>query len=135
MSEENVEIVRWLYEEGHAKRTIDVPGVEDRVASDYRFHARPDFPSRPVYRLDQLPEFWADLDSTFDDYSLIPQSYESVGPAHVLVTLRQTARLRGTDQRISELIYMLWYLTEGAVRETWTATGRTEVLESAGLSE
>src|SRR5689334_2681568 len=98
MSNENVEIVRWVYEKGHAQRTIDIPGREDRVAADYRFHTRPDFPGRSAYRLDQMVELWADLDSTFTDYSLIPQRYEPFGDSHVLVTLRQTARLRGSDQ-------------------------------------
>ncbi|MCB0874953.1 MAG: hypothetical protein R2718_13155 [Solirubrobacterales bacterium] len=135
MSEANVEIVRWLYEEGHAKRTVDAPGAEDRVAPDYVFHSRPDFPSRPAYRLDQLPEFWADLDATFDDYSLTPLSYEPIGPAHVLVTMEQAARLRGSDQRLSELVYMLWHLTDGKAKETWTSTVREQVLEVAGLSE
>jgi len=131
---ENVEIVRWLHEQGHARRTVKTPGAEDRVASDYRFHPRPDFPGRSTYRLDEMVRFWADLDATFTDYSLIPQSYEPIGPAHVLVTLQQTARLRGSDQMLSELIYMLW-LVEGKAQETWTYADREEALEAAGLSK
>lgn len=80
-------------------------------------------------------EFWADLDTTFTDCSLIPQSYEPVGPAHVLVRLRQTARLRDSDQRLNETLYMLWHLTGGKAEETWTFTVREQALESAGLSE
>jgi hypothetical protein len=94
----------------------------------------PDFPGGSAYRLDQLVEFWADLDATFTDYSLIPQSYEPIGPAHVLVTLRQTARLRGSDEQLTELIYMLWHLTEGKARETWTSTDREQVLAAGGVS-
>ena len=135
MSEENVEIVRWVYEEGHAQRTVDILGSEDRVASDYRFHTRPDFPGRSAYRIDQMVELWADLDATFTDYSLIPESYEPIGPDHVLVTLRQTARLRGSDQRLVESLYMLWQLSEGKVQETWTFTDRMQALAAGGLSE
>jgi hypothetical protein len=135
MSEKQLELVRWLHEEGHARRTVESPGAEDRIASDYRFHPRPDFPGRSTYGLDEMVKFWADLDATFTDYSLIPQSYESIGSTHVLVTLRQTARLRGSDQLLTELIYMLWQLVDGRAQETWTFTDRERALEAAGLSE
>ena len=135
MSEENVEVVRWVYEKGFAQRTVDVPGSEDRMTSDYRFHTRPDFPGPPFYNLDQMVELWADLDSTFIDYSLTPESYEPVGPAHVLVTMSQTTRLRGSDQQIVETLYMLWHLIDGKAHETWTSTDREQALEAGGLSE
>ena len=82
-----------------------------------------------------MVELWADLDATFTDYSLIPESYEPIGPDHVLVTLRQTARLRGSDQRLVESLYMLWQLSEGKVQETWTFTDRMQALAAGGLSE
>lgn len=132
MSEANVDIVRWVYENGHARRTVSVAGAEHRVAPDYRFHPRPGFPGRSAYRLDEMVEFWADFDATFTDYSLIPESYEPVGPDHVLVTLRQTARLEGSEQMLTELIYMLWHLVEGTVHETWTFVDRDEAIEAAG---
>jgi hypothetical protein len=135
MSDENVGIVRWAYENGFAQRTVDMPGSGDRVAPDYRFHTRPDFPGRSAYRLDQMVELWADIDATFTDYSLTAESYEPIGPAHVLVTVRQATRLRGSDQRLVERLYMLWYLTDGRVQETWTSADRAEILESHGLSD
>ena len=88
-----------------------------------------------AYRLDQLVDFWAELDTTFIDHGLIPQGYEPIGPAHVLVTVRQTARLRGSDQRLIETLYMLWHLAEGKLQETWTFTDRAQALEAAGVSE
>ena len=36
MSEKNVELVRSVYEQGYAQRTVEVPGIEDRVAADWR---------------------------------------------------------------------------------------------------
>jgi hypothetical protein len=133
-SDENVEIVRWVYEQGFARRTIDLPGAEDRMAAGYRFHTRPDFPGRSAYRLDQMVELWADLDATWADHSLVPESYEPIGPAHVLVTLRQTARLRGSDQQLVERLYMLWHLSDGRAQETWTSVDRAQVLGAGGLS-
>jgi len=58
-----------------------------------------------------------------------------VAADHVLVTLRQTARLRGSDQRLVESLYMLWQLSEGRVQETWTFTDRMQALAAGGLSE
>jgi len=82
-----------------------------------------------------MVDFWADLDRTFDDYSLSPQGYESLGPAYVLVTLRQTARLRGSDQHLVEPLYMLWELAEGKLQETWAYTDKAQALEAAELQE
>jgi hypothetical protein len=135
MSEENVETVRWVYEKSYARRTVDVPGIEERVAPDYAFHPRHGFPGRAAYRLDEMVDLWADLDTTFTDHSLLPQSYEAIGSAHVLVTLRQAARLRGSNQWIDDTIYMLWHLVEGRAQQTWTFADRTPALEAAGLSE
>ena len=131
MSEENVELVRWVYEEGYARRKVDMPGVEDRIAPDYRFHTRSGFPGRTVYRLDEMTALWADLDTTFSDHRLVPQRYEALGRAHVLVTLEQTARLRGSDQRIDQTVYMLWRLADGRVSETWTFTDEAEARAAA----
>ncbi len=134
MSQENVEIVRWALEEGLAQRTVDMPGVEERFEADYRFHTRPEFPGRAAYRLDELTALWADLDTTFTDHSLVPTRYEEIG-TYVLVTLQQTARLRGSDQEINLTVYQLWLLSGGKVQETWTFTYKEEALEAAGLSE
>ncbi len=131
MSQENVETVRWAYEEGHARRTVDVPGIAERFSPDYRFHARPGWPGQTVYRLDELTALWADIDTTFTDHSLVPTHYEGLG-AHVLVTLQQTARLRGSNHQINETIYMLWHLSEGKIQEAWTFTDKAEALEAAG---
>ena len=78
-----------------------------------------------------MTALWADLDMTFADHSLVPTHYEAIG-TYVLVTLRQTARLRGSNQELNETIYQLWLLTEGMVQETWTYTQRAEALEAAG---
>ena len=125
-----MEIVRFAYEEGHARRTVDAPGFEERIAPEYRFHGRPGFPGQTVYRLEEMPALWADLDATFVDHSLVPTRYEDLEP-YVLVTLRQTARLRGSDQRISETIYMLWFLSGGRIQETWTFTDKAAAIEAA----
>ena len=132
MSNENVEVVRWAYENSHAQRSVDVPGIEERVTPSYTFHTREGWPGATSYRLAEMTALWADIDTTFSDHSLVPQSYEAIGSTDVLVTLHQTARLRGSDHRINETIYMLWRLVDGRAEETWTFTDRAKALEAAG---
>ncbi len=134
MSQEYVEIVRFAYEEGLAKRTTDHPDTPERFADDFRFHARRGFPGRPVYRLDQVTELWADLDATFTDYSIYPDGYESIGE-YVLVRIRQSARLKGSDKRLDDTLYHLWHVVDGKAKEGWAYGRREEALEAAGLSE
>ena len=129
-----MQIVRWVYDELHAQRTVEVPGVDERIAPDYCFHGRSTFPGRTVYRLDEMTALWADLDETYTDHFLVPTHYEDMGD-HVLATLEQTARLRGSNLEINQTIYMVWLIIEGKIQETWTFAERAEALEAAGLSE
>jgi ketosteroid isomerase-like protein len=132
MSRENVEIVRFAYEQVYAQRSTDIPGVRERIADDFRFHLRRGFPGRTVYHRDEMTEVWADLEATFTDYSLTPESYEALGD-YVVVTLHQSARLRGSSQRIDETICHLWHVVAGKAREGWTFGRKGEALEAAGL--
>ncbi len=65
VSDENISLVRWAYEEGHAKRTVEMPQASERISSEYVFYARRGFPGRETYRLEEMPMLWADLDETF----------------------------------------------------------------------
>lgn len=127
-------MVRLAYEEGHARRTVDVPSVEERTSPDYRFHSRPEWPGQSVYSLEELPALWADLDATFTDHSLVPTDYEDLGP-YVLVTIHQTARLRGSETEIDQTLYHLWLVIEGKIQETRAFAERAEALKSAGVLE
>ena len=93
MSQENVEIVRLAYREGYERRTVE--NVRELAADDFCFHTRPGWPGRSLYRFDEVLEFWADLDDTFTEYSLVPERFAAVED-YVLVTLRQSARMRGS---------------------------------------
>ena len=131
MPQKNIEMVRWAYEEGMAHRRVDLPGVEERFAADYRFHMGAGFPGRTVYRLDELPTLWADLDATFGDHSVVPRRYEAIGPDFVLVALEQTVRLRDSDQRINLSVYQLWHVVDGRMAETWTFTEESDARAAA----
>jgi ketosteroid isomerase-like protein len=119
---ESVEIVKAAYE-GYARRSVE----ENRHLFDegFRFHMRPEFPLQASYGIDDIGRMWADLDETFSDYELLPTEYEAAGD-YVLVTLSSSARLQGTEERVSALVYHLWEVRDGKVREAWTFGSRAE---------
>jgi ketosteroid isomerase-like protein len=130
MSRENVEIVRRAYEVAYVERSIE--SVRDAAAEDYAFHARTDFPGRALYRLEEVPQLWADLDATYSEYRLVPEEFTPVGD-NVLVTVSQSARLRGSDANVQSTIYHVWQVREGKVQATWAYGSRAEALEAVGL--
>ena len=132
MSQENVEFIRRAYREGYASRSVDAEGLRDRVAEDFRFHMRPGWPGRVVYGLDDLTELWADLDNTYTEYELIPEDFLDAGE-FVLVTVRQSARVRGSDARIEAPLWHVWQLRDGIVHEAWAFDVEDEARDAAGL--
>lgn len=132
MSEENVEFVRFAYREGYARRTVE--DFRDRAADDFEFHMRPGWPGRPVYSLDEMPQIWADLDDTYTEFSLVPESFAAVGD-YVLVTIRQSARLAGSESRIESTIWHVWRFSHDTVLEVRTFDRKEDALEAAGLRE
>jgi predicted SnoaL-like aldol condensation-catalyzing enzyme len=132
MSQENIELVRAAYREGYQHRTVEP--LRDTVAGDFRFHMRRGWPGRPVYRFDEMTQIWADLDETYSEFRLAPEDYAAVGD-YVLVTIRQSARMRGSDSRVESTIWHVWRITDGLVREAWTFDSEKDALEAAGLKE
>ncbi len=129
---ENEEVVRLAYEVAYVRRSVE--DIRDRFAEDFTWHNRPEFPGRPLYRIDEMPELWADLDDTFSEYSLIPEDFTSVGD-YVIVTVQTSARLRGSDARIEGTLYHVWHVLDGKPRETRVYGDRREALEAVGLPE
>ena len=132
MSRENVEAVRIAYDLAYAQRSVE--GVRDRFAADFRWHSRPEWPGQAEYTVDNMTDLWADLDETFEEYSLAPASFEPLG-AYVLVTVDQSTRLRASGDRLETRIYHLWRVEAGQPQETWSFGTREEALETAGLGE
>jgi hypothetical protein len=132
MAQDNVEMVRVAYEVAYAERSVE--GVRDRFADDFVWHSRPEWPGKAAYGVDEMPGLWADLDETFSEFELVPAAFEEVGDAYVLVTVRQGARLRGSENRVETTIWHLWRI-DGTPREAWVFANRAEALEAARLAE
>ena len=132
MSEENVELVRLAYEVAFAQRSVE--GVRDRVPPDFRFHTRPEWPGRAMYLRDEMTQFWADLDETFAEFEFTPTSYETFGD-HVLVSIHQSAVMRGSNDRVDSNVCHLWLIKDGTPKEGRAFSDRAQALAAAGVRE
>src|SRR3954462_5256002 len=121
MSLENVELVREGYRLIYDGRSGG--GFEGWFAEDFRWHQRPEFPGRRAYRVDELPDLWADLDETFAEFSASPEVFEEAGD-YVIVAVRTTSRLRDSVTRVEAMIYHVWHVRDGVAQEAWAYTDR-----------
>ncbi|MDX6674467.1 MAG: SnoaL-like polyketide cyclase [Solirubrobacteraceae bacterium] len=132
MSEENVAAVRRAYEVGYAERSVE--NLLDGLDESFVWHQRPEWPGRSLYGVEDLPQLWADLDDTYTEFSLVPEDFAPVGE-YVVVTVRNSARMRASDARIEATLYHVWHLRDGKAREAWTYSTRAEALEAVGRAE
>ena len=133
MSQANVDLVRLAYDVAYTERSIE--GIRDLVAPGWVFHGRPEFPGRQVYGIDEMPQLWADLDETYSEFNLIPADFTPVDDDFVVVTIRTSACLRGSQARVEATQYHGWRVRAGKLQEAWACNTRQEALEAAGLRE
>src|SRR5436190_8414545 len=132
MSQENVEAIRRAYDAGYAERSVEK--VLDAVDESFVWHQRAEWPGRPLYRIEDMPELWADLDDTYTEFSLVPADFAPFGE-YVVVTVRLSARMRASDARIEGTHYHVWHFRDGKANEAWNYSTRAEALEAGGLRE
>ena len=82
--------------------------------------------------LDSMTELWADLDETFDEFTLVPERFEVIGD-YVLVSIYQTTKLPGSDDRVESRIFHVWRVKHAVPQEAWSFADRAEALEAVGL--
>jgi hypothetical protein len=132
MAGENVEAVRLAYDIAYAQRSVE--NVREAFAEDFVFHMRAEWPGRSLYRIDEMPQLWADLDETYAEFRLVPEEFFPAGEC-VIVTIKQSARLRGSDARVDSTIFHVWQIREGKPQQAWAYRSRSEALEAVGLRE
>jgi ketosteroid isomerase-like protein len=131
MPHENVEVVRRAYRVAFAERSVEK--VMDVVDESFVWHQRPEWPGRSLYRMEEVPQLWADLDEAFAEFSIVPEDFDAAGE-YVVVTVRIGARMRTSEARIESMLYHLWHMQDGKALEAWTYNTRAEALEAAGLT-
>jgi ketosteroid isomerase-like protein len=140
MSEENIALVRRLYEEINAiGRTGDepvdleelAPDLWERLAPDFEMHGRPDVPDATVYRgREGANEFWRMLQGVFAELHWEPKEFTDLGHA-LIVETRITAVGRGSDVRIEEDETDAFWFREGQIVRLQGFPTRQAALEAA----
>jgi ketosteroid isomerase-like protein len=131
MSQQNVEIVRQIYEE----------------VSAHAYEASPDL-FDPEYEVD-LTDAYPDLGviesvgetglrgyfETFEDFRVELMEVIHADEKHVVTAVRDGGRLKGSDAEVWERFFHVWTFREGTVTRRSSHRERSRALKAAGLSE
>ncbi len=144
MSQENVEIVRGLYEVINSIGKTDsefvdpeevAPDLWAKLAPDFEFHERSELPDAKTYRgREQSKEFWRKTQEVFVELRWEPLEFIDLGHAVVVVT-RVAATGRGSDVSVEMDESDAFWFRDGQVTRLQGFATKEEALEAAGLSE
>ena len=132
MSQENVEIVRRIYEVVNAS---GLAAVGDFLHADVELVPPPDWPAGAVRGREQVREMARDWMETFEEFRVAPERYLDAGAENVVVYVRDSGRVRGTNTEIDTHLIHVWTLNDGKVVRWQLFTDEGPALEAAGLSE
>jgi ketosteroid isomerase-like protein len=154
MSEENVEIVRGLYEEWWAGLERDDPGVvfdSQAVADDAEFTVEgaefsegagasilrePDGYVRTVWRgREAYVQWFRAWTGEFENWSLQVERLIDAGDDRVVALTHQSATGKGSGVPVEMKVGAVWELKDGRVVRLRSYPTYAEALEAAGLSE
>ena len=132
MSQENVEIVRRVYD---AVNRGDYETVETYLHPEIEFHTYARSPEAGVYRGKQsVREYNENLFAQFESIRFEVEQLVDAGDRVVIVTT-QHAVPRGSGQEMNVHLAEVWTVRDGLLAERRSFTSRAEALEAAGLSE
>jgi ketosteroid isomerase-like protein len=135
MSQENVEIVRRVFEEFNRRGPPDDTVLEELADPSIEFTSRLTSVEGSTYRgLDGLRRYYEDLADAFQEWRNDMNEMTDVGQNTVLVDA--TFRATGKSGVAVELqSFIAWVLSDGKVARVYAYPSRREALEAAGLSE
>ena len=134
MSQENVKIVRRLYErfdETHQP-------VADMLAPDFAWDMSTfdGWPEDPVYHgADGMAKFLATWLENFDEWELRPTGLLDAGDDVVVATVWQRARSKGSGVTVDMTFAQVWTLRDGLAVRTEMYADPMHALEAVGLRE
>jgi ketosteroid isomerase-like protein len=136
MSEENVEVVRGIYEAvaRHNGVTPFEVYAED-IVWDLSNSRRTALGIEPVYQGHEgVRQFWRDALSVFGEVNLEVEELIDAGDQVVAVT-RERAVGRASGVPVVSIAVSVWTLADGKVIQVQVFDDRLQALEAAGLSE
>ena len=127
MSQENVEIVRAIYE-----RWEHGASASDLIAADVEY-VNPEYAVEPGTRRGRAS--FAAVLSSYEDFKLEIERFIDAGDEAVVVCAHYTARGRGSGVQLGGEHGYVWTIRDGvAARFRWFQS-HGEALEAAGLAE
>jgi ketosteroid isomerase-like protein len=134
MSEENVELVRRLYE------VVNKAGLEEAVIEfthpDVEVVPPLEGPEGSIIRgRDGVQEFARRWMTTFEDFRVEPERFVDSGGDRVVVYVRDRGRIQGSDAEIDARLLHVWTLAGRKIVRWQLFTEERQALEAAGLSE
>ena len=136
MSQENVEIVRGIYE-AVARRDGVTPfeAYAEDIVWDLSNSRRTALGVEPIYRGHEgVRQFWRDALSVFGDADLEVEELIDAGDQVVAVT-RERAIGRGSGVPVQSIAVSVWTLADGKVIQVQVFDERQQALEAVGLGE
>jgi ketosteroid isomerase-like protein len=132
MSQENVEVVRAIYEAFAAGDLGAILGAADPAI---RCYDRPDRPGAGVYTgHDGLLAFRESDREVFENVRYEPSDFIDAGD-HVVVRIRQAGRGKASSVPVEEVIANVWRLRDGKCVEVRVYSTEQEALDAVGLRE
>jgi ketosteroid isomerase-like protein len=132
MSEENVEVVRRMFEAylaGDAEQTLAC--FHPDVVADFRVRGD----TRVQHGREALAELVATWVDAWDDYSERLDEIRDLGDDKVLVIATQSGRGKGSGLELTTQYAQLYEVRDGQITTAALYTSPAEALEAAGLSE
>ena len=119
--------MRRAYAVAYARRNVEE--MRGLFADDFEWHQRAEWPGRSVYRIDDLPALWDELDATYPEFDLEPVDFIDSNEC-VVVEVHTSARMPASGDRIDGRIWHVWRLGDGIVREVHVFSDREEAFET-----
>jgi ketosteroid isomerase-like protein len=132
MSQENVEIVRSIYEAANRR---DWDAAFRDQAPDVEYTTPPRGPTAGTYRgREEIQGFWEEMSAAFEAASAEPEEFFERGD-QVVVVVKTRMRPRGSSAEIERRTGVLWTIRDRTVVSIRIFAKPGEALEAAGLSE
>ena len=129
MSQENVEAVRRIYE----RVTAHMEWPEELFDADFESDMRE--VGVGGLRLEATQDALRDYFETFEEFHVEMDELIHADGEHVVNTIRDGGRIRGSDAEVSNRYFHVWTFGDGKIVRLSVHTERRRALEAAGLRE
>ena len=131
MSEENVEVVRRIYE-GWSRGDFSVGA--DLMAPEFEWHQYAEAVEPGSHRGAAIGGAISKIFEIYDNFRVGPEEYIDAGDK-VVVTARVQGTGKGSGVELNEAFAFVWTVEGGKLTELTLFRDRREALQAAGLSE